>query len=601
MAAPKGGLWGKILDVDLSSATIKTRVLDDALARQFIGGTGLATYYQYTEIPKGADPLGPENLLIFAAGPLNGTQSPGSRLSVNFKSPVSGMFGNSYVGGSSAHEIKWAGWDMIIVRGKATKPVYLNVKDDKVELKPAGAFWGKDTFEAEEMLKEAEGDPHAKVLVIGPAGENIVPVACIVHERFKAAGRGGSGAVMGSKNLKGVIVRGTKAIPLADKEAFNKVANEAVALCAVNDRNPGFRAYGTAISLDQNNFYTGSLATRNYQSSWFADLPRIGGAEAARVFWQRHVACMGCQVHCMKLGVVRNSQKFEGLIAEGPEYESGVMEGSNLGISDLDGVLHLIEKCDALGLDNIGAGNVVGFAGELIQRGLLKPEDLDGVNPKWGDYDAFSKLFDAVAYRTGKAGALLSLGVYEMAKKVGNGAEKYAIMVKKQGLAAHDPRGNNSMIYSYALGPRGGVHTDGGSAQDIVSRTLYSNVCMCYFVPATWRERSRSLVPEMLNPLCGWNLTLDEALDVAKRTLTLQRAYSYREGGMSRKDDILPERLMAEPLPEGPKKGKLVTADMLKKAQDEYYALLGWDDNGVPTPETLKKYGLDFALDALKN
>ena len=173
-------------------------------------------------------------------------------------------------------------------------------------------------------------------------------------------------------------------------------------------------------------------------------------------------------------------------------------------------------------------------------------------------------------------------------------------MAKKQGFAAHDPRGNTSMIYAYALGPRGGAHTDGGSAQDIVARTLISNTCLCFFVPNTWRERRSSLLPEMLNPLCGWDLTLDEGMDVAKRTLTLQRAYSHREGGISRKDDILPERMMAEPLPEGPKKGKLVTADMLKKAQDEYYALLGWDDNGVPTPETLKKYGLDFALDSLK-
>ena len=304
-------------------------------------------------------------------------------------------------------------------------------------------------------------------------------------------------------------------------------------------------------------------------------------------------------VHCMKLGVLRG-ENFTGLIAEGPEYESGVMEGSNLGISDFDGVMHLIEKCDALGLDNIGAGNVIGFAAELVQRGLLKLEDLDGINPKWGDYDAFSKLFDAVAYKKGKAGALLSPGVYELAKKVGNGAEKYAVMSKKQGFAAHDPRGNNTMIFSYALGPRGGVHTDGGSPQELVDRALISNMCMCYFVPATWRARSVSILPEMLNPLCGWNLSLDDARTAGKRTLTLQRAYSHREAGVSRKDDILPERMMKEALPEGPKKDALVSAEMLKKAQDDYYAMVGWDNNGVPTPESLKKYGLDFALDSLK-
>ncbi|MCL2123153.1 MAG: aldehyde ferredoxin oxidoreductase family protein [Desulfovibrionaceae bacterium] len=601
MAAPKGGLWGKILDVNLSTGAVKTREIDETPARLFLGGTGLATYYMYTEIPRGADPLGPENLLIFATGPLNGTQCPGSsRLSVNFKSPISGMFGNSYVGGSVGHEIKWAGWDMILVRGKAAKPVYLSVKDDKAELRPADAIWGRDTFDAEEMLKEAVGDAYAKVLVIGPAGENRVPVACIIHERFKAAGRGGGGAVMGSKNLKAVVVRGSKAVPVADKDAFKTIADEAVSLCAANDRAPGFRAYGTAMGMEQNHFYTGSLVARNYQSSWFDALTRIGGEEAARTFWQRHVACMGCQVHCMKLGVVRNSGKFEGLIAEGPEYESGVMQGSNLGVSDLSGMMHLIEKCDALGLDNIGAGNVIGFAAELVQRGLLKPEDLDGIHPKWGDYDAFSKLLDAIAHKKGKAGELLSPGVCEAAKKVGNGAEKYAVMSKKQGFAAHDPRGNNAMIYAYALGPRGGAHTDGGSAEELVGRTLISCMCLCYFVPPTWRKRVYSLPLDMLNALCGWNLTLDEAMTVGKRTLTLQRAYSRREGGISRKDDILPERMMKESLPEGPKKGAVVTAEMLKRIQDEYYALVGWDADGVPTPETLKKYGLDFALDALK-
>jgi aldehyde:ferredoxin oxidoreductase len=601
MAAPKGGLWGKILDVDLSSGAVKTRELDDALARQFIGGTGLATYFMYKDIPKGVNPLSPDNLLIFSTGPLNGTQCPGaSRLSVNFKSPVTGMFGNSFIGGSSAHEIKWAGWDMIVVRGRAAKPVYLSVKDDQVELKPAGAVWGKDTFDSEEMLKQDVGDPYAKVLVIGPAGEHAVPLACIIHERFKAAGRGGGGAVMGSKNLKAIVVRGTKAVPVADKDAFNKAAGEAVNLSAANDRSPGFRAYGTAMSLEQNHFYTGSLTTRNFQSTWFDPVSRIGGATAARTFWQRHSACMGCQIHCMKLGVLRNSQKFMGLIAEGPEYESGVMQGSNLGVADFDGMMHLIEKCDALGLDNIGAGNVLGFAAELVQRGLINPADLDGVNPKWGDYDAFSKLLDAIAYKKGKAGVLLAYGVYEAAKKIGNIAEKYAVMGKKQGYAAHDPRGNNGMIYAYALGTRGGAHTDGGSPQDMLGRTLISNTCLCFFVPPTWKERVYSLLPEMLNPLCGWNLTLDEAMTVAKRTLTLQRAFSHREGGISRKDDILPERLMKEPLPEGPKKGAVVTEDMLKKAQDAYYALVEWDNNGVPTPETLKKYGLDFALDSLK-
>ena len=599
MATPKGGFNGKFLDVDLTTGTIKTREVEDALARKFLGGTGLATYYMYTEIPKGADPLGPQNLLILSSGPLNGTQCPGSRLAVNFKSPVTGMFGHAFVGGTVPSELKWAGWDMVLVRGKSPKPVYLSIADDKVELRDAGKLWGKDTYEAEELIKEDLNDPDAKVLVIGPAGENQVPLACIMSERFKAAGRGGGGAVMGSKNLKGVAVHGTKAVPVADLDAFNKVANEALDLCAVNDRAPGFRLFGTAISLDQNNHYTGSYATKNYQSSFFADNGRIGGEEAARIFWKRHVACTGCQIHCMKFGVIRGSDKYEGLIAEGPEYESGVMEGSNLGISDFDGMMHLIEKCDALGLDNIGSGNVVAFIMEMLERKLITPAELDGIDATWGNVEGASKLFDAIAYKKGKAGELLSQGVYEVAKKIGKGAEKYAVCCKKQGLAAHDARGNRTMMYSYSLGPRGGVHTDGGNPKEIVERSVVSSMCLCYFVPATWRERNFSILADMANPLCGWNLTVDELMTIGKRQLTLQRAFSHREGGVNRADDGVPPRFL-EPLPEGPKKGAAITLDELKKAQDDYYALLGWDANGVPTADTLKKYGLDFAADSLK-
>jgi aldehyde:ferredoxin oxidoreductase len=600
MASPKGGLHGRILDVDLTGGAFKPREIDDALARKYLGGTGLATYFMYTEIPAGIDPLSPENLLIFACGPLNGTECPGSRMSMNFKSPINGHFGNSFVGGAFPSELKWAGWDMIVFRGASPKPVYLSVRDDKVELRDAAALWGKDTHTSEEMLKEELADPDLKAMVIGPAGENKVAVASIISERFKSAGRGGGGAVMGNKNLKAVAVHGTKSVPVADPDVFHKFAQEALELAAKNDRNPGFRLYGTAISLDQNNYVTGTLATRNYQTTWYPDISRLGGEEAARTFWQRHVACVGCQVHCMKFGVIRDSEKFEGLVAEGPEYESGVMEGSNVGISEFDEMIHLIEKCDAMGLDNIGAGNVISFTLELLQRGILTPADLDGIDAKFGDVDSISRLFDALAYRKGKAGELLALGVYGMAQKVGKGSERYAVMTKRQGWAAHDPRGNPAQIYTYALGPRGGVHTDGNSAQQILDRALHSSMCLCYFVPGTWRERQISIVVDMLNSLCGWNFTPEEFQTAGKRILTLQRAYSIREGKVSRKDDTVPPRMFEEKLPDGPKKGGVITEEMMKKAQDTYYALVGWDADGIPTEESMKKYGLDFAMKDIK-
>ncbi|MBO4300738.1 MAG: aldehyde ferredoxin oxidoreductase, partial [Desulfovibrio sp.] len=226
--AHKGGNFGKILDIDLTSGKVSTKTFDEALARKFIGGTGLASYYLYTEVPKGTDPMSPANLLIFASGPLCGTECPGNRLSVNFKSPISGGLGNAYVGGGVSSEMKFAGWDMVIIRGKAPKLSYIYVHDDKVEIRDAAALAGKDTYETEEMMKEELKDPDAKCLVIGPAGEKLVPLACIISERFKAAARLGSGAVMGSKNLKGFAVRGTGFVPVAQPEAFHAAADEAL-------------------------------------------------------------------------------------------------------------------------------------------------------------------------------------------------------------------------------------------------------------------------------------------------------------------------------------------------------------------------------------
>jgi aldehyde:ferredoxin oxidoreductase len=273
------------------------------------------------------------------------------------------------------------------------------------------------------------------------------------------------------------------------------------------------------------------------------------------------------------------------------------MLGPNLGITEFDEMMYLIEYCDAMGLDNIGGPNVVAFAVELLEVGILKPADLDGIDAKWGDVESIYKLFEALVYRKGKAGELLGMGVYDMAHKVGKGAEKYAVYAKKQGLAAHDPRGDRSRIWTYALGPRGGVHTDGTSAQAILNTILHSSMCMCLFVNACFRERHTSILVDALNPLCGWNLTMDEFMTAGKRILTLQRAYSHREGGVSRKDDTMSDRMFDVPLPkEGPRGGAVITREEMKKAQDEYYAMLEWDDNGLPSDATLKKYGLDFAI-----
>ncbi len=301
----------------------------------------------------------------------------------------------------------------------------------------------------------------------------------------------------------------------------------------------------------------------------------------------------------MKFGVLRGVDEHEGMIAEGPEYESGTMLGTNLGLSTLEESMPLIELADALGLDNIGTGNVIAYAMELVQRELLKADDLDGIEAEFGNAGAARQLMEAIAFKKGKAGELLYQGTYAMAKKLGPEAEKYAVMARKQGMAGWDARTARGMMPTYALGPRGGVHTDGGSPKGIADRLVGSSCCLCYFIPATWRKRANSIVWDMLNAQCGWDMDEAEFTLIGKRLVTLQRAYSHREDGVDRKSDTLPARMFEE-LPDGPGAGKKWTQEEFKKGQDDYYAYFGWDDNGVPTEKCLKDYGLDFCTDILK-
>ncbi|MEM5788599.1 MAG: aldehyde ferredoxin oxidoreductase C-terminal domain-containing protein, partial [Syntrophobacteraceae bacterium] len=288
---------------------------------------------------------------------------------------------------------------------------------------------------------------------------------------------------------------------------------------------------------------------------------------------------------------------YDGLIAEGPEYETGVMVGSNLGATEFEPYMKSIEMCDALGLDTISTGNVLGFTTELVERGILTPADLDGLKPTWGDSETANKLIHKIAFKEGKAGELLSLGVKRMSDKIGKDSYKYAIHVKGQELAAHDPRGFKPRGTSYAMGQLGGCHHEGNTPEGQAIWAYLSSMVMCSFVAGySWLKRSPGIVCDMINPLTGWNTTPEEYWTTAKRIITVMRAFNIREAGISRKDDILPVRLRTEALPEGPKKGAVFTDEDTKKMQDSYYAYYGWDENGIPTEETLKKLKLDFAI-----
>ena len=598
MAAPKGCYFGKLLEVDLTSGKISVQNVDESVYQNYVGGIGLGAYLLYKNLRPKTDPLSPDNLLCILPGPLNGTACPAARLNVSFKSPLTGIYGHTQVGGHAGNEFKWAGWDGVIIKGKAPKPVYISIVDDKVEIRDASKIWGKDTYETDELIKADLANLDVKTIVIGPAGENGVLYSALIVDRFRAAGRSGGGAVMGSKNLKGVAVHGTKAVPLVNAAAFKKAANEVLKTAIEVEAWDGIKRMGTAVLMENANYNSGSLTTKNFQTAWFGDVNRIGAAEAYRNFWKRDVSCPNCPVHCMKLGIIRNSP-FEGLIAEGPEYETGTLFGSNLSVSDFDVMMKGVEYCDAMGMDTISSGIVIGYAMELVERGILDPKrDLDGLDLKWGNGEAMIKAMELIPTRKGKVGALLSLGVKRMADKLGPEAAKYAMHVKGQEMAAHDPRGVKPRAYSYAMGQRGGCHHEGNSPDGQAVWTMIGSLTMCTFiagVPLISSKKNPQVICDMLNAGAGWNWTPDTYWTTGKRLITLQRAFNIREAGVSRKDDRLPERFK-DPLPEGPKKGESISEEDTKKMQDAYYAYFGWDANGIPTEDTLKKLGLEYAV-----
>jgi aldehyde:ferredoxin oxidoreductase len=596
MATPKGGCFGKVLEIDLSQQTYKTRNVPDDIYQKAIGGSGLAAYFLTTEYKAHKDPLAEDAFIYIGPGPLNGTYCVSTRTSFANMSPYTGLIAHAETGSHFGNEIKWAGWDGIYIKGRSTNPVWLSIVDDKVEFHDAATIWGKDTEETHEAIIREMKDPYGRLAVIGPAGENQVPYACVIVDRFRAAARSGTGMMMGNKKLKGIAVRGTKAVPVVDNVKFMEMASYVKKIAIEREAWQGIKRWGTAGLLELKHFKDGSLIAKNYQTTWYPDIVKIGAEEANRTFWKRHVACNHCPIHCLKLGVIREG-KYKGMIAEGPEYESGGLLGSNLGMTDFNSMMALIEVCDALGLDNISTGGVLGFATELIERGILEPADLDGLKPKWGDGDTYMELIRRIAYKEGKAGKLLSRGVKKMSEEIGKGSELYAVHVKGKELAAHDPRGDKARAYSYALGSCGGDHHEGSSSQGLVIFAMINSLSMCSFASALiWGGENARITVGMLNPLCGWHMTEEDYWTTGKRILTMERVFNVREG-VSRKDDILPKRLTTEKLPAGPKKGAVFTEEDTKKMQDDFYSFIGWDALGIPTEATLKAYGLEYAMD----
>jgi len=606
------GWNGKLLRVHLGKGAISEEEIAFEDARALIGGRGLAIRYLGAEVDPRVDPLSPDNMLVMATGPLTATPAPtGNRYMVVTKSPLTGALSCSNSGGVFPTDMKRTGFDLFIFEGRAERPLYLWVHEGGAELRPADHLWGKTVSQTEELLLQ-ETDPKAKVACIGPAGERGVLIAAIMNDRHRAAARSGVGAVMGSKNLKAVVVRGTREVSLAEPEQMRALCRQvrAEVLAAVK-KGSALHDYGTAYVPEVTN-ELGILPTRNFQTGRFEGVGGINGHVLRERYLVRPKPCFGCPLACGRQ--TRVEHPVYGGEGEGPEYETIAALGSACGVDDMAAVTRANYLCNDLGLDTISTGMTIACAMELAERGILPAGDV-GMALRFGDADAMIELVRQAGLREG-FGALVGEGSYRLASRYGH--PEFSITAKKLEFPGYDPRGAKGMGLLYATSNIGASHMAGDIAymevfgvpkkidpltiegkaryvkyfEDIF--TIIDAAGMCVFVTLrylfepTYEVRPGRIV-DLLNYATGAGYTADTLLEAGERVYNLERMFLLR-AGFSRADDTLPPRMLEEPMTEGPAAGQVVELETMLK---EYYAVRGWDENGVPAPEKLRALGLE--------
>ena len=574
------GSWGRVLRVDLTKGTTAVEEMDEATFRRHPGGRALIAHYLLTELAAGADPLGPDNILVFAMGVLTGTPLSGaSRHAVGAKSPLTGGFGEAEVGGFWGAELKRAGWDAIVVTGAAATPVYLSIKDDQVELRDASHLWGLEIMDTEEKLKAEVGERLARVCEIGPAGENLVRIAGIVNDFKDIAGRAGLGAVMGSKKLKAIVVRGSRNVPLHDAAKVKEIGRWVAD--TLQENHWAFHNFGTGMGLDG---YTrvGGMAVRNYNGGPFEGAAEISAeALVEKGYRVKMEACWACSVRCKKVVKMERPYQIDPKYG-GIEYESTAALGADCGVDDLALISKVNERCNALGLDTISLGATVAWVMDLRARGILPDAELDGQAVEFGNGKAVLASPDAVAHRRG-LGDILAEGSVRAARKLG-GAE-HLTAVRGQELAMHDPRQRTEygkqVRVSYTTSPTGGDHMN----SNLPSRSAKNTVGMCFFL-----RYDDPKLTDIVNAVTGWGIDAAGLTDIGELSLTLARLFNNREG-FGAADDKLPEQAM-KPHVAGVLSRVRLDPDDIAEQVRSYYRSRGWSDDGVPKPETLARLGL---------
>lgn len=613
MAFKYGGYMGQMLRINLTDKGVSTEPLREDWARDFVGGAGLAARIIYEEVKPKIDPFGPENKIVIMTAPLNGTMIPAaSRTVLCAKSPLTGSFFHSIFGGFLGPEIKFAGYDGLIIEGHADTPVYVWIDDGSVEIRDASHLWGKEPFEAQEILREEIGDEEIHIATIGQAGEEKTPYAMVLCD-IRAAGRGGMGAVMGSKNLKAIAVRGTGGVTVPN---ILKVYNTAQRLNQIISSNPavqGLSEYGTPRMVNALN-EGGILPTRNWQTEVFEGMKEITGEVMKEKVVKGHRACFACPINCTKYSVVP-SGPYKSVI-NGADFETVYGFGSICEIDNIEAMCKADELCDYYGIDIISTSLTISWAMECYEAGIFTKEDTEGIELKFGNTDAMLQMIEKIGKQEG-LGALLAKGTREASRIVGKDSIRFAVQNKGVEFPGHSCRPFPAAAVGYATGPRGASHHDIRPTPEkmgMVDRIplegkaalaseinhwliLCDSMALCHLAEPIWGPMKISdNVVEALNVVTGQELEYEEVRKIAERQWNMIRCFSAREG-FTRDDDQLPHRFTEEPIPEGPMKGSVIPKETLERLKNDYYTYRGWDlKTGNPTEEKLIELGLDFAV-----
>jgi len=620
------GFNGQILHVNLTDQRFEIEKPPETFYRMYIGGSNFASYYLLKNLLPGVDPLGPDNVLIFACSAVTGAPLSGfSRYTVAAKSPLTGGFGESEAGGYFGPELKFSGFDAVVIKGRAPKPVYLWLNNGQVEFRDAEAIWGLENGETLDRIREEIDDAKARIASIGPAGERMVLFANVMNELAHANGRTGMGAVMGSKNLKAIACRGdAKNMKFADPEKVKALVSWHNHRIKEHLPNQNMGKLGTPMFvMGLNN--AGILPTRNWREAVFEGAEKIGIPGYEKIL-KRPGTCYRCAVGCKRVVEIDEPYNVNPRYG-GPEYETLAAVGSLCGIDDLGAVSKANELCNRYGLDTIGTGSVIAFAMECFEKGVLTDADADGRKILFGDAEGMLWLVENIARRQG-LGDLLAQGVKRAAEKIGGDAQQYAFTIKGQEIPLHDPRGKTGVGLGFALSPTGADHVesphDGIFAGDAVKLIMplgiydpieplaldeakvrffkqgqltwgMNNVLgICNFVIAPLFALTYEKVIEAVNAITGWETNLWELFRATERSEVMARVFNNREG-FSPKDDRLFKRLH-EPIPEGPLKGQRIDPDQMEKAIFLYYDMMGWDRKGRPLPAKLHDLHLEWLV-----